>query len=458
MRHLLIKNAKIATSQKVFEGSVLCEDSVITQIFSKNETLPDYDADTIDALGCYLLPGGVDPHTHFDLDIGYTRASDDFYTGGVAAACGGTTTIIDHMAFGPKGAELTHQPKVYAQLAKPCVIDYGFHGIIQHVNEQVLADMATLKNNGITSLKLYLTYDDMIDDDGIFKVLLRAKQLGITICAHCENNAAVNALRASYVSQGLTQPKYHALSRPPQAEAEAVFRFLMLAKIAGSPKAYIVHLTSKLGLEALTLARKSDGENIFAETCPQYLFCTDELYNNEQEGLKYIMSPPLRTQSDTYALWQALAEESIQTIGTDHCPFFFATQKQRGKDNFTLCPNGAPGVQLRMQLLFSEGFMKSRISLPQLVRLCCTNPAKIFGISQKKGDIAVGADADFVIIDPGISWQVTKAELCENVDYTPYEGFKLKGKIKTVISRGETIVTGEHYIGKKGRGQFLHRV
>lgn len=454
MQKLLFQNAQIATDTDLFRGDVLVEAGKIAAVAPHLEA---GDARVIDAAGKYLLPGAVDAHTHFDLDVGFDRASDDFYTGGVAAAFGGTTTVIDHMADGPDGCELLHQVEVYHKLAERSVIDYGLHGVLQHVNEQVLADMALLPGVGITSLKYYLTYDTNLKDDEVFRVMQRAKELGIVLCVHCENHAIVTALRKQYAESGRTQPRFHPASRPPEAEAEAVFRSLALARAAGETKIYIVHLSTALGLHAAQLARQDGQQNIFLETCPQYLFLHDELNDDDREGLKYILSPPLRKEKDSTALWQALAGGDIDTVATDHCPFHFATQKQRGKDNFTLCPNGMPGVELRLPLLFSAGFMGGKLSLQQVVKTCCTRPAEIFGIAPQKGSIVPGADADLVLFDPDIKWTVHKELLHENVDYTPYEGIELQGRPVMTVSRGEIIVENGQFLGQRGRGRYLHR-
>lgn len=460
MASLLLENAKIATSTEVFDGTLWAENGKIAAIARNNAPIEGVPADTqrINLHGNYLLPGGVDPHTHFDLDNGFTRTSDNFYTGSVAAACGGTTTIIDHMAFGPAGCRLEHQAGVYHGLAQAAVIDYGFHGVIQHVDADVLEAMQTLRDSeGITSYKIYLTYDYRLHNNDIIQVLARAKELGLTICAHCENDAVIAALKERLRAEGKTQPRWHPVSRPAEAEAEAVFRILMLARVAGEAKVYIVHLSSQLGLDTVRLARTQGQQNIFAETCPQYMFLTDDLYNDDHEGLKYIMSPPLRKSADNAALWHGLEDGTLNTIGTDHCSFFFATQKQRGAQDFTKAPGGAPGVELRMPLLFSEGFLAGRLSLPQMVQLCCTHPAQIFGIAPRKGDICVGADADFVVFNPNEEYTVTKAMLHENVDYTPYEGMRLRGKPVMTFSRGELIVQNGVFTGAEGRGQYLKR-
>ncbi len=454
MNKILFKNAQIATSKEVICADLLVEGSKIAAI---GPNLSSDDARVIDASGKYLLPGAVDAHTHFDLDVGFDRASDDFYTGSIAAACGGTTTVIDHMADGPDDCKLLHQVPVYHELAKPCVIDYGFHGVLQYVSDEVLQDMALLASEGINSLKFYLTYDTCLSDAAMFSLMQRAKELGIVLCVHCENNAALSILREQFVEQGKTQPKYHPLSRPAELEAEAVFRSLCLAKAAGEPYLYIVHLSSSLGLQAALLARENGQKNIMLESCPQYLFLDDSLNDDDSEGLKYILSPPLRKKDDQKALWQGLKRGDIETMATDHCPFFYATQKQRGKDDFTLCPNGMPGVELRLPLLFSGGFMDGKLTLPEVVRLCCTRPAEIFGIAPQKGDICLGSDADLVLFDPSVDWVIRQEELHERVDYTPYEGIAMRGRAVLTVSRGEVIVENGQFLGEKGRGKYLHR-
>ncbi len=454
MSKILFKQANIATSKEVFCADLLVENEKIAAI---GQNLPEEGAHVIDAHGQYLLPGAIDAHTHFDLDVGFDRASDDFYTGSIAAACGGTTTVIDHMADGPDGCNLLHQVDVYHKLAKDSVIDYGFHGVLQEVNEQVLSDMALLQGVGINSLKFYLTYATCLTDEAMFALMQRAKELGIVLCVHCENNAALSALREQFVAQGKTQPKFHPLSRPSELEAEAVFRSLCLAKTAGDAYLYIVHLSSELGLQAARLARENGQKNMFLETCPQYLFLDDSLNEDENEGLKFILSPPLRTKKDNEALWEGLKNGEIDTVATDHCPFFFATQKQRGKDDFTLCPNGMPGVELRLPLLFSGGFMENKLSLPEVVRICCTRPAEIFGIAPQKGDICLGADADLVLFDPNIKWAVSHEALHEHVDYTPYEGISMHGQPILTVSRGEIVAENGQFTGTRGRGHYLHR-
>ncbi len=456
MSKKLFQNATVVTSREVFEGAVLVEGERIALVAREGEPLPENDVQVIDLTGKMLLPGGIDAHTHFDLDVGAMRASDDFYTGSVAAACGGTTTVIDHIANGPAGCALTHMPDVYLNLAKPAVIDYGLHGVISRVDATVLEDMEKLVQRGISSVKIYLTYAQKVEDPAILPVLARAKELGMVVCVHCENDATVTALRSRFVAEGHLQARYHPRSRPAEAEAEAVFRMMMLAKLAGEAKLCIVHLSSGLGLAAARTAREAGQRNVYLETCPQYLFLDDSNYLDDKEGLKFILSPPLRTKQDIAQLWAGVRCGDFDTLATDHCPFFFATQKQRGASDFTQCPNGAPGVELRMPLLFSKA-VQGVISLPAMVRLCCARPAEIFGLAHKKGDIAPGLDADFAVFDPAARWTATQSALHENVDYTPYEGMELQGTPVMTVSRGDIIVENGQFIAKKGRGQYLHR-
>jgi dihydropyrimidinase len=399
--------------------------------------------------------------------VGIAVASDDFYTGTVAAAFGGTTTIVDHLAFGPPHCSLDHQIKKYHGFADgKAVIDYSFHGVIQHVNEDVLEKMESLIDEGITSYKVYLTYDYKISDSDAYQVLKRAKELGLVITVHPENHDVIQYLRKKFVSEGKTSPVYHPLSRPAECEAEAINRMLLLAEMAGdgSPGGaaplYIVHLTNALGLEFIRAARKRGQQNLYAETCPQYLFLDDSLYQGRPdsplEGLKYIMCPPLRKKADQEALWGALGSD-INTVATDHCPFFFATQKMQGKDDFTKCPSGAPGIEERIPLLFSEGVLKKRLSLRRFVELCCTNPAKIFGMYPCKGVIREGSDADIVVLDPARQVSLGKQVLHENVDYCAYEGMKLQGWPEYTISRGEVIVNRGKLQAEQGRGKFIYR-
>ncbi|MDU5107540.1 MULTISPECIES: dihydropyrimidinase [unclassified Clostridium] len=453
---LLIKNGTIVTASDTYNGDIYIEEGIITEIGTNIDKASD---EIIDAKGKYVIPGGVDVHTHLNLDVGIAVANDDFYTGTVAAACGGTTTIIDHMGFGPKGCDLKHQVNVYHGYADGnAVIDYSFHGVIQHINDDILEEMESIvKEEGIPSFKVYLTYDYMLEDENVLKVLKRLKELGGITTVHCENHGSIKVLREYFVNNGFKTPKYHPLSRPAEAEGEAVNRMINLASIADNAPLYIVHLSSKIGLSYIKMANERE-KNIYAETCPQYLVLDDSKYEEDNnEGLKYIMSPPLRKKEDIDALWKGINDGYIKTIATDHCPFSFKTDKQLGKDDFTKCPNGAPGIEERMPLIFSEGVMKNRISINKFVEVCSTNPAKIFGVYPKKGVIQVGSDGDIVIIDPTIEKTLKVKDLHSNVDYSAYEGIKLKGYPIMTISRGKIIVKNNIFIGEKGYGNFLKR-
>ncbi len=449
---MVIKNGRVVTEDSVIEADILIKDGIIVNIGSGLT-----DTETINAAGNYVLPGGIDVHTHLNLDVGIAVAQDDFYTGTIAAACGGTTTIVDHPGFGPTGCSLDHQINLYHEYARgKAVIDYSFHGVIQHVNDNVLAKMETLIDEGITSHKIYMTYGFKMTDEDIYAVLKRAKELGVMVTVHPENDALVNARRRELPEAGYTAPKYHAVSRPEACEAEAIFRVSQISSVVGDAPLYIVHLSNHLGMQAVNIAKKNGLKNIFVETCPQYLLLDDSYYERE-DGLKYVLSPPLRNKVNNTLLWDDIIEGDINTIATDHCPFDYTLKTKLGKDDFTKCPNGMPGVELRFPLMFSEGVLKGRITANAFSKLCATNPAKLFGLYPKKGVIKEGSDADIVIMDTKRGYAVSHNALHENVDYTPYEGMRLDCDIGCVISRGEVIVKNNCYIGAKARGQFVKR-
>ena len=450
----LIKNGKIVSSEGIYQADLLIEGEVIIQT---GHHLLEEEVEVIDASELFVLPGGVDVHTHMDLDTGVARAVDDFYTGTVAAACGGTTTIVDHMAFGPKDCNLGHQTKVYEQLAADkAVVDYGFHEVIQHMDEETKENMAWLCQQGITSFKGYLTYDYKLDDSAIYQMMLQCKELGAIPAFHAENHDILTYLRNKYKQEGMVSPQYHALSRPDTVEAEAIARLLSIARMAGDAPVYIVHLSTKKGLDVIREARNRGQKNIYVETCPQYLVLDESCYEKE-DALKYIMSPPLRNISDQEALWQGLSNGEIQVVATDHCPFHYSVEKQRGKNDFTACPNGAPGVEERLSILYGEGVAKNRMTLEQFVKVTAENPAKIYGLFPRKGTLLPGSDADLVLLDPKKNNLITIENRHSAVDYTPYEGFSLQGSIESVFLRGKMIVKHNHFIGNKGQGRFLCR-
>lgn len=452
----LIKNGTIVNESSTFQGDVLLEDDLIQSIGTH---LSAPDAEIIDATGKYVLPGAVDVHTHMDLQAGAHRAVDDFYTGTIAAACGGTTTIVDHMAFGPVGCSPWHQVEEYHRLADgKAVIDYGFHGVLQHVNDDVLRDMGDIADQeGITSFKVYSTYDFGLCDADMFRVLKTAKEKGLVIPVHCENDGVVSYLRKWYREHGMVTPEYHAKSRPALCEAEAVSRMIYLARMAGDAPLYIVHLSCADALEVVRQARAKKQKGLGVETCTQYLTLTDEDYRDPVEGLKAIMSPPLRKQSDCDALWSGLKDESIDVVATDHCPFNFHVEKQFGASDFTACPNGGPGVEERLSVVYSEGVAKGRITINEMVRLLCSNPSRMYGLYPRKGVLQPGADADIVILDPEKTRTLEHQSLHSAVDYTCYEGMHLSGTIDLVLSHGKVIVKDNQFLGEKGEGRYLKR-
>lgn len=449
---LLLKNAKIVTENDCFLGDLYIKNGIISRIEKEIKDLVNIK--TIDIKGKYLIPGGIDVHTHFDIDVGIARSADNFYTGTVAAACGGTTTIIDHMGFGPAGCNLHHQLNYYKNLAKDSVIDYSFHGVIQHVDENILGEIDEMIKDGIPSFKGYMTYSYKLNDMDILNLSEKLGKAGGILTVHPENNDIIEFCRSRFVIKNQLSPIYHAKSRPEKCEGEAVNRIIDLTAITNCPL-YIVHLSSSEALEHIKNA-KDKGQVIFAETCPQYLLLDESLYNLE-DGVKYICSPPIRKKLNQEKLWEGIINGYIQTIATDHCSFDYKLKKEMGNVDFRKCPNGLPGVETRMALIFSEGVSKKRISINKYVELISTNPAKLFGIYPKKGTIQVGSDADLVVLDPEIKKNISSKDLHENVDYTPFENIEVKGYPTMTISRGEIIVIDNNFIGKKGRGEFLKR-
>jgi dihydropyrimidinase len=450
---LIIKNGVVNNCEDSYKADILIECGKIIEIASR---ISEENHDVIDAIGKLVLPGGVDVHTHMDLDLGKYRAVDDFYNGTKAAAYGGTTTIIDHIAFGPEGCNLQYQIDEYHELAKnKAVIDYSFHGVVQHVNDDILEEMKDIVEEGINSFKIYMTYGNMLEDEDILKVLLKAKELGIIIAVHAENHGAIEYLRQYYGENGNVTPIYHALSRPDQTEAEAISRMIYLSEIAGFPNLYFVHVSSKKGLSEIISARKRGVKNIYCETCVQYLTLTEECYKRENnEGLKYIIAPPLRKSEDVEFLWKGIENNDVDVIATDHCPFFLKN-KLDGKNDFRLVPGGAPGVEERMEIILTEG-IKRGISINLLINKLSTAPARIFGLYPRKGSIQIGMDADLIIVK-----NTEKMIKYENrhsaVDYTTYEGFIVDYVVETTIQRGNIIIQNGNILANQGDGEFLKR-
>ncbi len=451
----LIKNGILVDAQGESQQDILLENGLIQRVAPQITPTPD--TEVIDASGMYVMPGGIDVHTHFNIDVGIAKSCDDFFTGTRAAACGGTTTIVDHMGFGPKGCSLHHQLEVYHRDAvDKAVIDYSFHGVVQHVDDDILHEMQSMvEEEGISSFKLYLTYGYKLNDADVLRSLKRLHEVGALTTVHPENDAAIALRRSELVAQGKKAPIYHAHSRPLECEAEAIGRMINLAQLAGNVPLYIVHLSNGLGLDYLRLAKKA-GQPVWVETCPQYLLLDMNHYLRE-DGLKYVLSPPLRPHAELDKLWVGIADGSIDTVATDHCTFPYSQRLDMGRDDFTRCPNGLPGVENRMPLLFSEGVMCGRITPSRFVELTSANPAKLFGMWPQKGNLNVGSDADLVIFDPHAKVTIQHQDLHDNVDYSPYEGFHCQGWPVMTLSRGEVVATQGKFTGKAGHGRFIRR-
>ncbi len=452
---ILIKNGKIINYDKIIYADILIENDKIKKINNSIDIKTDK---TIDAKGKYIIPGGVDVHTHLDMPFGGTTSSDDFKTGTIAAALGGTTSIID-FAIQSKNYTLHQTIDTWMKKAhNKSVIDYGFHCILKTFNEKIQEEMSMLVNEGITSFKLFTAYPKvfMMDDGNIFKVMQHAGKIGASVSIHAENGHIIEVLTEQAIKQGKTSPKYHAITRPPQTEAEAIHRVITIADIAEVP-VYIVHLSSSEGLDEIKYA-KYKNKIVFAETCPQYLLLSDKCYNEPKfHGAKYVMSPPLRNVARQEELWNGLNQNYIHTIATDHCPFFFKKQKELGLNNFTKIPNGIPSIETRISLIYHYGVLTQKISLTKWIDLIATQPAKLFGLYPKKGIIKINADADIVLFNPNKKHILNHNNLHMNTDYSPYQGSQITGTIDTVIMRGKIIVKNQQFIGALGYGKFLKR-
>jgi dihydropyrimidinase len=452
---IIIKGGNVVTAVDNYFADILVEDGKVTLIGQRL----DMEADrVIDAAGKLVIPGGIDPHTHMELPFGGTSSSDDFRTGTIAAAHGGTTTIID-FAVQYHGQSLVEAIDNWHKKAEgKTAIDYGFHLITTDLPDERIPEMRQLIREGVMSFKLFMAYPGvfLVDDATIFRAMKHAGAAGGLICMHAENGIIINEIIKHALAEGKTAPRYHALTRPTKAEAEGVHRAIAIAEMADSP-VYIVHLSCSDALEEVREARDA-GIAAYAETCPQYLFLDYSLYEREGfEGAKWVMTPPLREKWNQDKLWQGIAGNDLQVISTDHCPFCFKEQKEMGRDDFTKIPNGGPGVEHRMSLIYNGGVVGDRISVNRFVELTSTAAAKLFGLFPRKGTIAVGSDADIVIFDPNAEETISAATHHMNVDYSAYEGMTVRGVTKTVLSRGRVIIEDGNYTGKPGDGQFLKR-
>ncbi len=462
MATTLITNGTVISATGAVAHDVLVDGERIVALLAPGTLSVTADA-VIDARGKYVVPGGVDVHTHMELPFGGTSASDTFETGTRAAAWGGTTTIID---FAVQRAGENVRESLDAWFAKAegqCAIDYAFHMILGGVDDAALKEMESLVAEGITSFKLFMAYPGVFysDDGQILRAMQKANELGALIAMHAENGIAIDVLAAQMAARGQTDPVYHGLSRPSRLEGEATYRAIQLALVAQSP-VYFVHLSSSEALAAVAAAR-AEGHNVFAETCPQYLYLSLEDHlgaggPGSFEGSKYVCSAPLRTKHENHHadLWRGLRTNDLSVVSTDHCPFCFKDQKELGREDFRAIPNGIGGVEHRMDLIF-QGVVTGELSLERWVETCATTPARMFGLYPRKGVIAPGSDADIVVYDPGATTRISVDTHHMNMDYSAYEGFEVAGHVDTVMSRGTVVVAGGAYLGAKGDGRYLKR-
>jgi dihydropyrimidinase len=452
----IIRNGTIVTATDTYAADLGITNGRIDAIA---QNLPAESASKlIDAKGLLVMPGGIDVHTHLDMPFGGTTSADDFETGTRAAAFGGTTTLID-FAVQYKGQTLRHAFETWMKKAEgKAVSDYAFHCIITDLGSAQLEEMGALIHEGVSSFKLFMAYPGvfMLDDASIFRAMRQAAKHGGMICMHAENGGAIDVIVQQALAEGKTAPKYHALTRPTTAESEATGRAIALAEMAGAP-VYIVHLSCNEALEKVREARDR-GLPTYAETCPQYLYLSLDNFNAPGfEGAKYVFTPPLREKWHQERLWKGLAQDTLQVVSTDHCPFCFKEQKELGKNDFTKIPNGGPGVEHRLSLIYSGGVHGGHFSANRFVQLVSTAPAKLFGLYPAKGTIAVGSDADIVIFDPEAEEVLSAHTHHMRVDYSMFEGIHVKGITQTVLSRGRVIIENNKFVGKVGAGQFVRR-
>ena len=422
---VLIKNGHIFTAVDNYVADILVDDGKIRTI---GIDLSADDAKTIDAIGKYVIPGGIDPHTHLDFPFGGTVSSDDFSTGTIAAAVGGTTTIVDFVVQQP-GQSLTEALEIWHQKAGgKAAVDYGFHMIIRDLPDSRLPEMDEMVRQGVTSFKMFMAYRGavMVDDDTIFKAMVRAADNGAMICLHAEHGHMIDVLVQEALAKGDTAPRFHASTRPPITEAEATHRAIRMAEVAGAP-VYFVHLSCTEALEEVQAAR-SRRNYVYAETCPHYLTLDNSMYDQEGfEGAKYVLTPPLRDKWHQEELWKGLRRNDLQVVSTDHCAFRFSDQKTLGVNDFSKIPNGGPGIENRLSLIYTNGVVSGLMDMNRLVEVFATTPAKLFGLFPRKGTIAVGSDADIVVFDPDAETVISAQTHHMNIDYNLYEGMTVKG-------------------------------
>ncbi|MFK8850190.1 dihydropyrimidinase [Streptomyces sp. Ac-502] len=456
MTRTVVRGGLVVTAAEEVHADVLVENGRVEALATPDSQ--QWTADrVIDATGKYVVPGGVDAHTHMEFPFGGTASSDTFETGTKAAAWGGTTTIID-FAVQSKGAALREGLDAWhAKADGRCAIDYAFHMIVSDVNESTLKEMDGLVGEGVSSFKLFMAYPGVFysDDGQILRAMQRAGDNGGLIMMHAENGIAIDVLVQQALERGQADPRYHGEVRKALLEAEATHRAIKLAQVAGAPL-YVVHVSAREAVAELTRAR-NEGLPVFGETCPQYLFLsTDNLAEPGFEGAKYVCSTPLRPKEHQAALWHGLRANDLQVVSTDHCPFCFSGQKELGRGDFSKIPNGMPGVENRMDLLH-QAVVDGHLTRRRWIEIACATPARMFGLYPKKGTIAPGSDADLVVYDPHAEQTVSAATHHMNVDYSAYEGRRLTGRVETVLSRGEPVIIAREFTGRDGHGAYTPR-
>jgi dihydropyrimidinase len=450
MFDLVISNGTLVTAEATMHADLGIRDGQVAAVGKRLSGL-----ETIDARGMLVLPGAVDEHVHLQMPVGEFASSDDFYTGTVAAACGGTTAVVDFVEPRAGQSLVDALAARRAEADGKVAIDYGLHITLSRADGETLAQIPSSIEAGAASFKMYMAYDGLrLDDGGLLRALAALGEHGGRALVHAENHFAIAYLTAQALAAGRTGPENHPLTRPDWMEAEAIHRLLALARVTDTPLV-LAHLSCALGLEEVRRAR-ARGQTIWVETCPQYLLLDEAEYRRPGfEGAKFVMAPPPRTAADRSALWAGLAAGEVDTVATDHCPFFYETQKTRGRDDFSRIPGGAPGIETRLALLYTYGVRSGRLTPERWVEVCCTAPARRFGLAPRKGTLAIGADAEVVIFDPQRKVTLSQETLHQNVDYTPYEGWEVQGYPATVLSRGEVIVRDGKFVGNRGRGEFL---
>jgi dihydropyrimidinase len=452
---VLIKNGRIITACDDYVADVFIDGEVISAI---GRDLPMSADRVIEASGRLVIPGGIDPHVHMELPFGGTVSSDSFETGTRAAAFGGTTSIIDFaIQYHGKSFQQTLDDW-HAKANGQCAIDYGFHLAVTEYEPRHAAEFRKVMDEGVTTFKLFLAYPGvfMVDEPTMFRVMRDAGAAGGMTLVHAENGDAISQLISDLIAAGKVEPKYHAQSRPPVMQADGVARALRVARVADSP-VFIVHVSCEDAMQEIRRAR-DNGWRAFGETCTQYLFLDETCYDKPNfEGAKYVFTPPLVGRENIEPLWNALKLGDLQEVSTDHCPFNFKGQKELGRGDFTKIPNGGPGVEDRLSMVYFGGVVQRCFSLNKWVELTSTASAKLFGMFPRKGTIAPGSDADIVIFDPNIERTISAATHHVRCDYNLYEGMKIQGRPEIVLSRGKVIIEINQYVGRRGDGRFLKR-